>query len=180
MLNALRSTLFDSSDYVLYRFVGDGRRLQSDTGVVTYYDWTHVEEEVRRVMFGSGFFHPLLHRLRRGRAQLLTLTFDGELVAYGWVQDWQAFRGKFGWLERDAVMLGPYWTHPDHRGKRLYGRMLNASLLLGLQRQCPLIIYTTPSNTASQKGIERFDFDRLGTFRVSTIARRCIGNVKVD
>mgnify|MGYP003546958584 FL=1 len=67
-------------------------------------------------------------------------------------------------------MLGPYWTHNSHRGKGIYGRVLKQSLSLA-PKNYPLIIYTSPENVNSQKGIEKMDFKLIGTYKIFLFVR---------
>ena len=60
---------------------------------------------------------------------------------------------KIGWVaNNEAIMLGPYWTNPDYRGKGYYGYLLRMSIILS-KNKVSLIIYTDKSNLASRKGI---------------------------
>jgi GNAT superfamily N-acetyltransferase len=108
-------------------------------------------------------------RFARGTARCLCLFEDGELCAYGWVQSWGPFRRKFGFLASDAVMLGPYFTFEAYRGKGLYRRLLLTSVRLCCERpERPILVYTWPENTASQRGIEKAGFQYIGTYQVTS------------
>ena len=64
-------------------------------------------------------------------------------------------------------MLGPYWTHERLRGRGLYGRLLQQSLHL-CDKEHPIVIFTTPDNIPSQKGIEKAGFTLKGDWEVTT------------
>jgi len=63
-------------------------------------------------------------------------------------------------------MLGFYWTSPESHGQGLYGRLLAHSIAVCEQRnRIPLIIMASLKNNASQRGIEKAGFAKLGVFR---------------
>lgn len=110
----------------------------------------------------------MLSRLARGHATLLSIMEGDDMLAYGWLQEWPAMRREFWWLGDTGLALGPYWTHPDHRGKGLYGRMLGHSLAICRDRPpTPLFIWARAENAPSIAGIERTGFFRdLGRHQV--------------
>jgi hypothetical protein len=114
----------------------------------------------------------MLGRLRRGRALLLTLIEDDELLAFGWIQSWKPLRREFWWLDHDGICMGPYWTHTGHRGRGLYGRLLAHSLHeCGCRwRDKTWYIWARSDNAPSIRGIEKAGFEPLGIHRVSLYA----------
>lgn len=150
-----RSCLF----YAYCSAQGTGRE---DPDVKVYDVWADIPENFRKIAVPSPWRSVLYHRMRRGEARFLCLSEDGRrLDAYGWIQDWRPFRRKFGALAQSGTMLGPYWTAPEARGRGLYGRLLGHSLSLCSTQQA-ILIYTSPDNVASQRGIEKAGFRRLG------------------
>jgi len=130
--------------------------------------------DVRRLLgrymgrLGAGL---MLRRLRRVGGLLLIIVEGGDLLAYGWIQEWRAVRREFGWLADDGLCLGPYWTHPSARGQGVYRRMLARSLLECHRRYDKgLYIWARQSNAASLAGIEKAGFRPLGTYHVATYA----------
>lgn len=109
--------------------------------------------------------------MRRGKARLLCFSEDGlQLDAYGWIQDWSLFRRRYGAIATEGVMLGYYWTAPAARGRGLYGRLLSHSLAL-CRKDRPILIATTPDNTASQRGIVKAGFQSRGEWEVCSYFR---------
>jgi L-amino acid N-acyltransferase YncA len=111
-----------------------------------------------------------MRRLRRHGAVLLLLRDRNDLAAYGWLQAWAPLRYEFWWLADDAICLGPYWTHPQQRGRGLYGRLLSHSVAecrRRFPRDLPIYIWAESSNAASIRGIEKAGFRSVGLHRVS-------------
>ncbi len=161
----------DSDQYVLFRasrsMLAEAR---PDPEAQAYPSFESIPAGLRGRLFQKRWLNPLYHRLRRGQATLLCIHEGDRIFSYGWVQSWAPFRRKFGWLAEDGVMLGPYWTHPEQRGKGLYGRLLSHSLSLASPGK-PALIYTHPENRASLRGIEKAGFVPLGTYRVRLLLR---------
>ena len=128
---------------------------QADARIRIYSTWAELPEAVRRVALPRFRMNAMYYRMRRGEARLLCHSEDGKPVdAYGWIQGWRPFQRKFAALARDGLMLGPYWTAPEARGHGLYGRLLGHSLSVCLKDR-PILIYTSPDNSASQRGIAK-------------------------
>lgn len=64
-------------------------------------------------------------------------------------------------MKKGDLQIGPCWTHPSHRGKRLYPSVLTA--IAATHRGKALWMFTDEKNVASQHGIERAGFSRFGT-----------------
>ena len=111
----------------------------------------------------------MLHRMRRHGGMLLTMMEGPKLLGYGWIQTWRPVKREFWWLANDAICLGPYWTHPDMRGRGIYGRLLSRSLFECRRRGWDeLYIWAGVDNAPSIRGIEKAGFRSLGRHRVST------------
>ena len=109
----------------------------------------------------------MFRRLRRDLAVFVALVEAGEMVGTGWIQRWEPMRREFWWLAEDAVALGPYWTHPAHRGRGVYGRLLARSLAECRQRGWnEVYIWAGRENASSIRGIEKAGFRSLGAHRV--------------
>ena len=111
----------------------------------------------------------MLSRMRRHGGMLLTVMDGPILHGYGWVQTWRPVKREFWWLADNAICLGPYWTHPDLRGRGIYGRLLSRSLFECRRRGWDaLYIWSGVDNAPSIRGIEKAGFRSLGRHRVST------------
>jgi hypothetical protein len=92
---------------------------------------------------------------------------DGVTIqAYGWIQSWGPFKRRFRVFGEDGWVLGPYWTAPECRRRGLYGRLLQHSLHL-LPADTTALIYASPDNTASRRGITSAGFEPLGEWVIS-------------
>jgi len=113
----------------------------------------------------------MLARLRGGLATMLALRENADLLAYGWLQTWGPMRREFWWLAEDGICIGPDWTHPDARGRGIFGRILAHSIFESQQRYPgrPMYVWARAENDASNKGIRKAGFKPLGTHRVVTI-----------
>ena len=108
----------------------------------------------------------MAHRMKRDGARLVVLREENRLRAYGWIQGWRSFR-RLRWLAPDARCLGFYWTASADRGRGLYGRLLKHSIAVCEERdRLPLVIFTSPDNPMSQRGIEKAGFLRLGEYEL--------------
>lgn len=118
----------------------------------------------------------MFRRLRRHGAVMLALVGDDGLIAYGWIQTWKPLRRQLWWLADDAICLGPYWTHPDHRGRGIYGRLLDHSLDECDRRGFDEVyVWADHDNRSSLRAIEKAGFQPVGTYRVTT---RLLGMVR--
>lgn len=136
----------------------------AQANIRVFTNWGSLPEAWRRLIVPAPWLDPKFYRLGRGLARLLCCSEDGRtLDAYGWIQDWKPFRRQFGALATEGTMLGPYRTIPHARGRGLYQRLLLHSLsVCSLDK--PVLIYTTPDNVASRRGIEKAGFRFLGTW----------------
>jgi GNAT superfamily N-acetyltransferase len=114
-------------------------------------------------------------RLRRQGAVLLVLREGDALKAFGWLQSLRCLQREFWWLPSGAICLGPFWTHPDHRGKGLYGMLLSASLH-ECRARCwkDVYIWAQSDNVASTSGIEKAGFRFLGSYKICTYFWGCV------
>lgn len=128
---------------------------------------TEVVEAYRRHAGRAGA-GVMLGRLAHGRATMLTIFDGGEMLAYGWLQAWDAVQREFWWLGARGLALGPYWTNAQHRGLGLYGRLLAHSVASRKGApDTPLFIWARAENAPSIAGILRTGlFHDLGRHRV--------------
>jgi hypothetical protein len=71
---------------------------------------------------------------------------------------------KFNFMrENNSLHIGPCWTDPDFRGKRLYPFILN--MIINDNKKTPIYIFTTKDNFSSQRGIELVGFKQMGALR---------------
>ncbi|NOZ78907.1 MAG: GNAT family N-acetyltransferase [Acidobacteria bacterium] len=179
-----RRVVHGSEPKVIYAYSpaaqGPGR---ADPEVIEYDAGHRPPPEVARQLSPTGGplrFDVMSWRMARGRAKVLCIVNDGVLAAYGWIQDWRHFSRKYRFLCDDGVILGPYWTRPELRGRGLYGRLLLHSIHRCPRRDHAAILITThPDNRASQRGIEKAGFVRLGTYRITTWCMGLVVGVSV-
>ena len=168
LIRLARRLVYDKRRYLFYRYDAQQGSGKEDSCITVYDSWKECPAPFRRLALRSRLLNVMYYRLQRGDARLLCYTEDGDkLQAYGWIQDWRPFRRKFGMLASEGTMLGPYWSAPEDRGRGLYGRLLEHSLHLSSKTQ-PILVYTSPDNTASQKGILRAGFRPIGEWTVCT------------
>jgi len=177
LASTLLKLVYEKKRCLFYRYVDGQGEGESHRSATVYSSWTDIPVRFRNAVIPFRFTNIMYFRLRRGRAKLLILAENESSVqAYGWIQSWTHFRRDFEMLALDGIMLGPYWTAPRERGKGLYGRLLSHSLHL-CPKNKPILIYTSPENTASQNGILKAGFAPLGQwdiiiwFRVFVIRR---------
>jgi hypothetical protein len=171
IFNLLRKFFYESGEYRIYYY----NKKDQDTNYVdpeinVYSDYSDIPDVLKRKLLNHPFINPFYYRLKLRQAILLSIQNDREIVSYGWVQKWQPFKRKFGWIYKQAMMLGPYWTIDSQRGKGIYGRLLKQSISLSPQN-FPLIIYTSPENINSQKGIDKMDFQLIGSYKINLFLR---------
>ncbi len=176
-LNLLKKLLFESGEYRIYCYnKKDQEANYFDPEINVYSNYSDIPDLLKRKLLNHPFINPFYYRLKSQQAILLSIQNDKEIISYGWVQKWQPFKRKFGWVYKQAMMLGPYWTLDSHRGKGIYGRLLKQSISLAPQNY-PLIIYTSPENINSQKGIEKMNFYLIGNYKINLFLRYfCLHN----
>jgi len=144
---------------------------KSDDEVVCCEHYDDIPAGVAAQLFaspGSVNFDLMRWRMKQGRARLVYILQDGLLAAYGWIQDWDAFRRKYRFLAKDGTLLGPYWTRPEFRGRGIYGRLLLHSIHCCQGRKLPILIAVHPGNDPSTRGVEKAGFVKLGTYRLTS------------
>lgn len=167
----LKSLFFDRRSYVFYHLREDAPAGQADPAVSVYTTWDDIPEGFRGHVLPRPLLNIMYHRLRAGKAKLLCLSEDdAKLQAFGWVQDWSPFQKKFGAFLAPSTVLGPYNTLPGERRKGFYGRLLSHSLSL-CGEDGSVVIYATPDNHASHKGITRAGFEPVGAWEVTVWLR---------
>lgn len=175
LLSTLKRVFYDSRDYVFFAWTQSRPTKRPDLphGFELDHFISH-KEAPRGLALGTSIApgplglpgNVMAIRMRRGHATLLVLHRGGKVAAYGWLQSWRLFKDKFGPIAQNAVMLGPYYTAPDYRGQGLYGILLAESLRLAPLDKLP-VIFTTPDNQPSLRGIEKAGFKPLGNWRIS-------------
>lgn len=180
ILNYLIKFFYESRDYRIYFYNGqDTQTFDLDPEIKVYSAYSDIPYLIKRKLLNYCLINPFYYRLKSHQAVLLTINDKDELISYGWIQKWRSFKRKFGWIYDEAVMLGPYWTNSLHRGKGLYGRLLKQSILL-TPKNYPIIIYTSPENVNSQRGIEKMDFKLIGNFKINLYLRYFRSYKKID
>jgi len=69
---------------------------------------------------------------------------------------------KFSFLSSKDYQIGPCWTAKKHRGKGLYPFAINKIMQELQHPQSSFWMFTSKSNIASQKGIEKSSFNKIG------------------
>lgn len=101
-------------------------------------------------------------------SRLLMLRYETRVIAYGWCQTWRPLLKEFWWLNNDGICLGPFWVHPEERGRGLYGELLKKSILEAsrIWPKKQIYIWAEASNHSSIRGIEKIGFNSLGKHSV--------------
>ncbi len=179
LLRLARKFIHEKRLYRFYRYVPRQGQGQPHDNVKVYASWQEIPEPIQQAVIPSRHIDSMYYRLGRGQAKLLCYTEKpNQLMAYGWVQDWQPFRRKFHMLAKEGIMLGPYWTAEECRGRGIYGVLLQHSLSL-CEKDKPILIYTSPENLASQRGIEKAGFHFLGDWQVNSWLRVFMSQTKI-
>ncbi len=167
IVSLLWKLVHDEQHSLFYLYPEQQPDVDGDGSVSEYTSWDDIPTDFRDVAMPSPWIDVMFYRLKRGQAKLLCLAdVESKLQAYGWIQSWKPFRRKYSMLADDAVMLGPYRTAPEHRGKGLYRRLLKHSVHL-CQSGKPILGMTSPDNLASQKGFTRAGFVFCGEWELS-------------
>jgi hypothetical protein len=166
ILSLCKKFFFESGDYVIYRLNSDGEGGETDPEVEEYTEYDEIPRFIRKKLSIYPLINSVYYRIKSHQAVLICIHKNRDVLCYGWIQTWEPFKRKFGWLCKDGIMLGPYWTNPDYREQGYYGRLLKHSIAL-TKKDSHLIIYTNPENFSSQKGIEKAGFKEVGLYRVN-------------
>lgn len=171
ILKLLLKVLYEYSEYSIYTKTNN--LIKNPTfhyEIVEYNTYSEIPKYLRKKIFLYPIVSTLYYRLNSKKARLLSIDNGRDLIAYGWIQNWEPFKRKFGWIFNNAIMLGPYWTNEKYRGKGIYGDLLQYSLTY-IPKDIPVLIYTSINNISSQKGIEKNGFKKIGNFRISLFFR---------
>lgn len=103
-----------------------------------------------------------LQRLRDGSSFWCLVSPEDNMVSSGWLawkQNMYISETDFGFRTdaSDAGILYNFETHPDYRGRGLYGQLLR-SIVYNAKGPQKYIIYTAPDNNASSRGILKAGF----------------------
>lgn len=168
-LKSIKNICYKKQKCCFYRY-DDAVEIPSenfDTHITVYSSYAAIPLNYRVVTVPSSWRSKAYYRLKNGTAKLLCYSENGiSLDAYGWICDLSIFRHQFGLLAHTGTMLGFYWTCPSARGRGLYGKLLIHSLAIG-SKKLPILIYTSPENIYSQRGIEKANFKPIGVFEFS-------------
>lgn len=157
--------------YRIYRATPDMAGLSLDPGISTYDAVSGIPDNVlERLADAAGQFElfVMTGRMRRNGAVLAVLPGVESIIGYGWIQQWAPLRREFGWLAEDAVCLGPFWVHPNYRGRGVYGRLLTHTVVEAMRRGATnVFVWTDDGNRSSAHGIERAGFESVGRYHIT-------------
>jgi GNAT superfamily N-acetyltransferase len=164
LLKRLASLIFSIERYAFFEY---DRSIEGkeDEFLTVYTTYSEIPKQIRPQLFRTKFYNTMLRRIKKGQASVICLIYHADLIAYGWIQSWKPFRRRFASLSDDAIMLGPYWTKPEFRGKGIYKRLLKHSMSLNREREKNLLIFAQPENHSSIAGIRSVGFKYIGEFR---------------
>jgi|SRR5690606_8009780 len=166
----LKRFIFLSENYVIYKYPFNERKSVNDKEVKLYTTIKEIPYFIKKELKIYPLVNSLYFRIKTKNAILLTIHSNNKVVSYGWIQSWKYFKRKFGWVSEEGYMLGPYWTNESYRGKGFYGKLLRKSIEQ-VKDNKPIFIYTSPNNKASQRGIEKAGFEKVGVFKIVSILR---------
>lgn len=162
----LKRIIYKRLHCVFYSYCEKQGEGATDNHISVYSSWTEIPCLYRKIVMKSPWLNVMFYRLRSGDAKLLCYVGeDQKIKAYGWIQDWRFFKRRFRDLATEGTMLGPYWTKAEERGKGYYQLVLQHSLSL-CPKDKPILIYTSPGNIASKRGIEKAGFAYTGEWLI--------------
>lgn len=173
--------LYKRETLVFYEFTGTrpefddiAGQIPADMSLEHHTCAAELSPAIHRALFPYGY-SLLLHRMKRHVAQVVTLTLDDELIAYGWLQTWDPFRHLYHDISTTGTMIGPAWTSPEWRGKGIHSLMLSMRLHLAPPGE-RTFSFAENDNHASRKGLIRTGFSKIATMelvRVAYLLRYC-------
>jgi len=164
MLSKIKKFIYHKENIIIFKnFPFKEKSFPDSKGILVFKDIKEIPPSLIKTVFPGISFLLLKFRLWRKKATLICYIKEGQLLAYGWIQDWSYFK-PFHIIEYKASMLGPFWTHPQYRGQGIYGKMLDYSLNM-IDPQYPAIIYASQGNSPSLKGIRNHHFREIGPFQ---------------
>jgi hypothetical protein len=167
ILSIIRKFFFDSREYAIYHLNSvQNESYVLDSSIKVYSDYNEIPGFVRKKLLLYPLVNSMYHRIKQHQATLHCIYSDNQLVSYGWIQSWKPFKRKFGWLFKDSIMLGPYWTESQNRGQGYYVRLLKYSIAASGEKS-HMVIYTSPENQSSIRGIVKAGFNLKGVYRIN-------------
>ncbi len=165
-----KKTIYEKKTLFLYEYdpvkQGDG---QFDPEVKVFTEFNEIQKPLRKKILPYPLINPLYYRIKHHKATLLIIHKETELCAFGWNQSCEfLLKNDYCDFAPDSLILGPYWTSPDYRGKGLYGRLLMHSLAL-IDKKRHILISTRDDNFPSQRGIEKAGFKLIGKLQTIVI-----------
>ncbi len=180
LFRLIKKFFCESNNYKIYSLIKNDQYLNyHEPEVKIFLRYSDVPDFLKKKLIINPIINPLFYRLRLSHAILLSVYKGTEIISYGWVQTWHPFKRKFGWMFKEATMLGPYWTNNLYRGKGYYGQLLKQSIQIA-DKSYPLFIYTTPENISSQKGIEKLGFQNMGIYKINLFLRYFVTHKKIE
>jgi hypothetical protein len=178
-LHLCKKIIYESGEYVIYKIDSPTKnQIIIDEKIKKYSSPEEIPTFIKKKLLKFPILNPMYYRLKFRKAMLLCLYFENQIFSYGWIQNWKPFRKKFGWLIKNGTMLGPFWTDPQFRGQGYYKRLLLHSVSIADKKK-QIIIYTSPNNITSQKGIEKVGFKKIGTYKIALIFRLIVWHSKI-
>ena len=104
-----------------------------------------------------------------GKARIFYVKNENDLVHTSYVVP-RCF--KFPFLNKNDYEIGPCFTYPEYRGKGVYTNVLRSICQSVGNQDTVFYMIVDESNIASIKGIEKAEFTRCGTVKVSKYIKR--------
>ncbi len=153
--------------YVVYRY-------DKSSGCKTNFGGNGKAYTYKKFLWGTKdkIFKSILFAISaRGKQKILCVENEKkEIIHYSFVIPYCI---KFQFMKKDDYCIGPCWTHPDYRGKGIYGNVLDyVSTTITLENNnadCYVLI--RKANFASTNGIKKAKYIPVGTIKKTKILK---------
>lgn len=128
----------------------------------------------RKFLFGAKdkIFKSILFAISaRGKHKILCVENEKkEIIHYSFVIP---YCRKFQFMKKGDYCIGPCWTHPDYRGKGIYGNVLDyvSTSITSENNDADCYVLIREANIASSNGIKKSKYIPVGTIRKTKILK---------